>query len=99
MPFDLIVLSRVEKILNQPGEMAESKETSLNRDEEERMLQNPAKEQIVPNTAYQFTPIVEKKKTFLDTLLDLFGSSSSKNEGKASVAKKKKITLLGELSS
>lgn len=79
--------------------MAESKETSLNRDEEERMLQNPAKEQIVPNTAYQFTPIVEKKKTFLDTLLDLFGSSSSKNEGKASVAKKKKITLLGELSS
>ncbi|GAB0100267.1 hypothetical protein DMENIID0001_162790 [Sergentomyia squamirostris] len=76
--------------------MAEQ-ETALSPDEEERMLQSSAKEQIVPTAVVQFTPIVEKKKTFLDTLLDIFGSSSSsKDDDKVSVAKKKKITLLGK---
>ncbi|XP_055687525.1 scavenger receptor class B member 1-like [Lutzomyia longipalpis] len=74
--------------------MEETKEIPLNTEEEERMLQPPAKEQIVPTAIMQFTPVVEKKRTFLDTLLDIFGSSSSKDEGKVSVAKKKKITLL-----
>ncbi|XP_059614955.1 uncharacterized protein LOC132260689 [Phlebotomus argentipes] len=72
----------------------EEKETPVNRDEEERMLQSPSKDHVVPSTAtYQFTPVVEKKKTFLDTLLDIFGSSS-KSESKASESKKKRITLL-----